>query len=127
MKPITPVAGAGAGRETEWEYAELIERVEIAESRVDDLRAERERLRTELRIAQLWVKELALWLDEAQTRTGGKALRPASLALAPGTLALVRQREAEPIPWRRLATVGAIVTAPWALVAGLVWLVWMAL
>jgi hypothetical protein len=123
VKPATLTHKTVTGRGTEWEYAELVERVEVAESRAAELCSERDRLLTELRVAQLWVKELTLWLDEAQVRTGGRALAPPGLALAPRTVAALRRHAEEPVPWRRLAAVSAIVAAPWALLAALVWLV----
>lgn len=47
----------------EWQDVEL---VELLQSRIQDLEGERARLRTELMIAESWVKELARWIDEAQ-------------------------------------------------------------
>jgi hypothetical protein len=123
VKPATPTQRTVTGRETEWASAELVERLEVAQSRAAELRSERDRLLTELRVAQLWVKELALWLDDAQARTGGRALAPPGLALGPRTVAALRRHAEEPVPWRRLAAVSAIVAAPWALLAALVWLV----
>lgn len=127
MQPFTPAAPANVSHVTEWEYAELIEQGEVLQAELRDLRAERDRLRTDLRVAQLWVKELALWLDEAQARTGGAALGPERLALAPEALVALQEWNAEPTPWRRVAFIGAVVTAPWAILAGLAWLVWAGL
>lgn len=123
MKLTSPAARTSLGHDGEWEYAVLVEQLEIQESRVDDLRAERDRLRTDLRIAQLWVKELALWLDEAHAQSAEAAFGPAGLAPAPELLAALHEREAEPIPWGRVAFIGALVTAPWAILGGLAWLV----
>jgi hypothetical protein len=122
--PITPAAPT-SGYEIDWEDAELVEQLEALRSRVRDLEAERDQLRTDLRIAQLWVKELALWLEEAQAHTGGTALQPSGLALAPETLLALR--EWEPTPWRRVASLGAIVVAPWAILAVIAWLLSSAL
>ena len=124
MKAGTQAERTGPRHATEWESAELVERFELLESRVKALQEERERLRTELRIAQLWVKELALWLDEALARKGVRALQPPGLALAPETLTVLREENERALPWARLATLGALVTAPWAMIALLVWLLW---
>jgi hypothetical protein len=120
--PITPAAPTSGGYQIEWEDAELVEELEALRSRVRDLEAERDQLRTDLRVAQLWVKELAIWLEEAQARTGGTALQPSGLALAPETLLALRQWEAAPTPWRRFASLGAIVLAPWATLGLVAWL-----
>ena len=122
MKPITPAAPTSGGHATEWEYAELVEQVEVLRSQLRDLEAERDHLRTDLRVAQLWVKELALWLEEAQARTGGTALQPPGIALAPETLAALGEWQAKPTPWRRVASIGAIVAAPWAVLGVVAWL-----
>jgi hypothetical protein len=115
--------------EAEWRNAELAERVELLESQVKALRVERERLWTDLRVAQLWVKELTLWLDEAQTRMGDAALLLPTPApeLSPETLAALREHEKTPMPWRRMATVAAVAMVPWALIAGIVSLIWFVL
>jgi hypothetical protein len=123
VKLTSPAARTSLGHDGEWEYAGLVEQLETLESRVDDLRAERDRLRTDLRIAQLWVKELALWLDEAHAQSREAAFGLAGLAPAPELLATLHEREAEPILWGRVASIGALVTAPWAILAGLAWLV----
>lgn len=50
---------------------DLAARVVMAEARVKRLHEQLERTRTELRVAQLWVKELALWLDESCAEEDG--------------------------------------------------------
>jgi hypothetical protein len=54
--------------QSDWSHADLRDRVEYLESRVSELTAERERLRTELTVSRLWVKELALWLETSQPK-----------------------------------------------------------
>jgi hypothetical protein len=51
--------------QAEWSHADRREHVEYLEERVSELTVELERIKTELTIARLWVKELALWLDTA--------------------------------------------------------------
>jgi hypothetical protein len=51
-----------------WSHADRRENVEFLEERVSELTVELERIKTELTIARLWVKELALWLDTAQPK-----------------------------------------------------------
>jgi hypothetical protein len=51
--------------QAEWSHADRREDVEFLEERVSELTVELERIKTELTIARLWVKELALWLDTA--------------------------------------------------------------
>jgi hypothetical protein len=103
----------------EWRDADLVERAERAEAEAAVLRATLERRETELTIARLWVKELALWLDEANAGVDARWSEPlAALRLSPRTEPISGPEPNRPQPWRRLATVGAIVAAPW-LVVGL--------
>ncbi len=124
MRATTHARAQRGTHEAEWRNAELAERVELLESQVKALRVERERLWTDLRVAQLWVKELTLWLDEAQTRMGDAALLLPAPELSPETLAALREHEKAHTPWRRLATVAAVATVPWAIIAGIVSLIW---
>jgi hypothetical protein len=98
----------------EWYDAALIDRAEKAEAEAAELRATLERRETERLIARLWVKELALWFDEANAREGGHpATLLSELRLAPRTESIVRERLGHPRPWRRLATVAAVIAIPW--------------
>jgi hypothetical protein len=55
-------------KQVEWSHADGREQVEFLENRVSELTLELERLKTELTVSRLWVKELALWLDMAQAK-----------------------------------------------------------
>lgn len=115
-------------QEQEWADAELLEQVELLEVQAASLETERDRLATELSIARSWVKDLALWLDEAQMRTGRKALPAwraddlAGMILSPRTVRLLREGEAAPIAWGRLALLAGFVLAAWAVFASLVYI-----
>jgi hypothetical protein len=115
-------------QEQEWADAELVEQVELLEAQAASLETERDRLATELSITHSWVKELALWLDEAQMRTGRKALPTrraddlAGMILSPRTVRLLKEGEAAPIAWGRLALLAGFVLAAWAVLASLVYI-----
>jgi hypothetical protein len=106
---------------SEWRDADLVDRAEQAEAEAAMLRETLERRETELTIARLWVKELALWLDEANSRQDARWSAPLSaLRLSPRTEPILQQRLDGPQPWR-LATVAAIVAAPWLVLGLLAW------
>jgi len=64
-------------------------------------------------------------LLEAQMRIGGKtlpAMRAAGMILSPRTVRLLQEEEAAPIAWGRLALLGGLVLAPWAVFGSLVYI-----
>lgn len=124
---VTRTGRAPGASEREADSAELNERIEMLEAGLRGLRAERERLATELLVAESWVKELALWLDEA--RTGGTALPPptppAEPVLSPHTVRLLDEARQRSLPWGKVARLVGLVALPWALIAGLGYLIYV--
>lgn len=120
---------AASSHEREWVEAEQVERIELLQSQVESLEAERERLKTELLVARSWVRELGRWLDEAQGSPGRHAravTKPDDLMeiLAPRTSRLLRETEKEPIDWGKVAVVSRLVLLPWAILGALAYLIY---
>lgn len=117
-----------SGHEREWVDAEQVERIELLQSQVESLQAERERLKIELLVARSWVKELARWLDEAEAPSGRHVLpvtKPDLMEiLAPRTIELLREGEKEPIEWGKVAAAPGLVLLPWGILGALAYLIY---
>jgi len=114
-------------RASEWREAELIERAELLDQELRDLRSERDEMKTELLIAHAWVAELAGWIEEGTTGTSAPRSFSLEATLNERTRARLREEENAPLPWSRMLAVAALVAIPWLVLAALTWLVWAAL
>lgn len=117
MAARRPTAGSTTATVREADDVALIERIEVLEDELKARTEERERLKTELMVAQGWVRELATWVEENappvgavardRSRRGEKPLGSFGIPL-PSTPA---------VEWRAVTTAGAAVVAPWLVLA----------
>jgi hypothetical protein len=123
VRRSTQTKAASADRE--WLDAHLQDRIKRLESDLHIARTERERLRSELLMAQSWRREYALWLDEVHVATGERARRPTpETLLGPETLALLK--DIAPLSaWRPVRVVIAAALLPWAIIATAAYGIWL--
>ena len=87
------------------------DRVERLQAEVGRLQRENNRLRSELSVAEFWVREFA-----GDVRSDAAAgFLSGTLASAPATQSHLDQRLATPIGWGRVASFLGAIVAPWLL------------
>ena len=101
--------------------AALLERIELLESEVRELRAERELLETELTIAKSWVKGIAEWVEENVPPVGAAAVEEARLGQKDAVIWLPAPTSESPLEWRVIGAAVALVALPWLLVVLIVY------
>ena len=109
----------------EFDHAALIERIEFLETDLEAVKGERERLKTELVVAQCWVRELATWVEENAPPSGAVARewsRRGEKPLGSFGLPFPATPAAPPVDWRAATPALIVLFAPWLLLGLVVYI-----